>query len=153
MLSAQGSEDDRITALDEGADDYLPKPFNPRELVSRIRAILRRTQQQVLTEDAEDRASLGLRVDADARRAFYRGKPLALTDVEFSLLHVFLNSPSRVLEREDLVTRVFQRPFNPMDRSLDVHISRLRRKLVTVGEFADPIRAIRSSGYLFTPPA
>jgi len=152
LLSAQGTEANRIAGLDEGADDYLPKPFNPRELVARIRAILRRSESRSLGRQTN--ASLmkdpsGLVLNFASRQAFYRGNRLRLTDVEFTLLNIFLDSPGTVLQREELVIRVFQRPFHPLDRSLDMHISRLRRKLAVVEEFVDPIKTIRSSGYLF----
>jgi two-component system response regulator CpxR len=153
LLSAQGSEANRIVGLDEGADDYLQKPFNPRELVARIRAILRRSERgQVASAPRElPGQSTGIAVNFIARQAFYRGNRLPLTEVEFALLNIFLGSPGTVLDREDLVARVFQRPFNPLDRSLDMHISRLRRKLAVVKEFVDPIKTIRNSGYLFSP--
>jgi len=151
LLSTLGSEDDRIMGLDEGADDYLPKPFNPRELVSRIAAILRRLDQASAWSQSVASGRSGLVINRAAREAYYRGNLLNLTDVEFSLLCIFLESPGTVLGREDLVRRVFQRPFNPLDRSLDMHISRLRRKLAEFGAFADPIKTIRSSGYLYSP--
>jgi len=153
LLSAQGSEANRILGLDEGADDYLAKPFNPRELVARIGATLRRSERrnfQIKPPEPTLQDS-GLAFNFESRQAFYRGSRLPLTDVEFALLSVFLGSPGMVLEREDLVARVLQRPFNPMDRSLDMHISRLRRKLAVVEEFVDPIKTIRSAGYLFSP--
>jgi two-component system response regulator CpxR len=153
LLSAQGSEANRILGLEEGADDYLAKPFNPRELVARIRAILRRTERgKAHTKPPEPVPSeSGLAFDRVSRQAFYRGSRLPLTDVEFSLLNIFLGSPGTVFDREDLVARVLQRPFNPLDRSLDMHISRLRRKLAVIEEFVDPIKTIRSEGYLFSP--
>jgi len=156
LLSAQGTEANRIAGLDEGADDYLPKPFNPRELVARIRAILRRSESRAAAKAADDsysRDMSGLVLNFVSRQAFYRGTKLRLTDVEFTLLNVFMDSPGTVLQREDLVLRVFQRPFHPLDRSLDMHISRLRKKLAVVEEFVDPIKTIRSSGYLFTSHA
>jgi DNA-binding response OmpR family regulator len=149
MLSTLGNDTDRITGLDLGADDYLPKPFNPRELVSRITAILRRSNAERLGPVPSPWA--GLSINRNAREAYYRGNRIPLTEVEFSLLAIFLETPDTVLEREDLVARVFQRPFNPLDRSLDMHISRLRRKLSVVEGFADPIKTIRSSGYLYSP--
>lgn len=151
MLSTLGSDDDRIMGLDNGADDYLPKPFNPRELYSRIQAILRRSLCfPPETESIGQDPIAGLKVDRKAHSAYYCGNRLNLTDVEFSLLCVFLESPGTVLEREDLVTRVFHRPFNPLDRSLDMHISRLRRKLAAFEELPNSIKTIRSSGYLFS---
>lgn len=153
VLSAEGSEASRIAGLDRGADDYLPKPFNPRELVARMHAILRRLEPRS-ARPAKSQETLkqsnGLTVNLSTRQAFFHGKRLLLTGVEFDLLSEFANSPGMVLERELLVARVFHRPFNPMDRSLDMHVSRLRRKLSSIGEFGDPIKTIRSSGYLFS---
>jgi two-component system response regulator CpxR len=153
MLSALGADVDRILGLDHGADDYLPKPFNPRELIARIRAILRRdAQQHNLEQINTDTRSwgFGLTINASRREAFYKDSKLPLTDVEFLLLQVFLESPEIVLSREELVVRIFQRSFNPLDRSLDMHICRLRRKLHIVKELRSPIMTIRSSGYLFS---
>jgi DNA-binding response OmpR family regulator len=151
MLSTLGGDDDRILGLGQGADDYLPKPFNPRELVARIEAILRRlnpTPALVLPIPLE---RSGLIVNRTTREAYYQDDRLHLTDIEFSLLCIFLESPGTVLEREDLVTRLFKRPFNPLDRSLDMHVSRLRRKLAEIKDSVDPIKTIRSSGYLLSP--
>jgi DNA-binding response OmpR family regulator len=94
----------------------------------------------------------GLVIDVVSREVSYKGSQLPLTDVEFQLLQAFLESPGNVLEREDLVARVFRRSFNPLDRSLDMHICRLRKKLAAVKELNDPIKTIRSSGYLFSAP-
>lgn len=151
LVSTLGGEDDRILGLDEGADDYLPKPFNPRELVARISAILRRSdcglsRPRVFTPDKP-----GLEPNPAAQDTCYLRNQLGLTTIEFSLLCIFLQSPGTVLEREDLVTRVFQRPFSPLDRSLDMHISRLRRKLAPFEEYTNSIQTIRSSGYMYSP--
>jgi DNA-binding response OmpR family regulator len=155
LLSAQGNEANRIAGLDGGADDYLPKPFNPRELLARIRAILRRSggnlSQEKKTDSTAPSRTWGLAFNFIARQAYYRGSILPLTDVEFTLLHVFLRSPGMVLDREVLVEEVLHRAFNPLDRSLDVHVCRLRRKLAIVEELIDPIKTIRNSGYLFSP--
>lgn len=154
VLSAEGSEARRIEGLDRGADDYLGKPFNPRELVSRIHAILRRLDPHSPNAGSDRSAQTGhagFSFDCSAKQAFYRGERLPLTGVEFELLNLLAHSPGKILEREILVSRVFQRPFNPLDRSLDMHISRLRRKLSSVLEFEAPIKTIRSSGYVFSP--
>jgi two-component system response regulator CpxR len=159
MLSSLSEEADRIFGLDYGADDYLAKSISTRELVSRIRAILRRdARYNSSAKDTDLRVPVqccvpGLMIDVVARDVFYKGNKLPLTDVEFLLLQAFIESPGTVLEREDLVARVFDRPFNPLDRSLDMHISRLRRKLDVFHELNDPIKTIRSSGYLFSPSA
>jgi two-component system response regulator CpxR len=151
MLSTLGCDDDRIAGLGAGADDYLPKPFNPRELMARVEAILRRLHPPSASRPRIQPDRPGLVLNRSVREAYYQGNRLRLTDVEFSLLSVFLESPGTILGREDLVARVFQRPFNPLDRSLDMHISRLRRKLSEIKDFTDPIKTIRSSGYLFSP--
>ena len=147
VLSALNSQAARIAGLDEGADDYLPKPFDPRELVLRIRAILRRPA------GAPVQPARGLELDRSAREAYFRSARLPLTDVEYCLLSIFLDAPGVVLAREDLVGRIFQRSFDPMDRSLDVHVSRLRKKLEVVCGLNNPIKSIRNSGYLFSADA
>jgi two-component system response regulator CpxR len=149
MLSALGDEVARIIGLDKGADDYLPKPFNPRELLARMRAIWRRTE----TASTDGPTQNNFALVRDAREAYYDGKRLALTEVEFALLSIFLDSPGAVLVREDLVARVFQRSFHPLDRTLDVHICRLRKKLDIVPELGSSIKTIRNAGYLFSPDA
>lgn len=152
MLSTLGADEDRILGLSAGADDYLPKPFNPRELVARIEAVLRRLSPVAeIARSSSVQEKPDLVVNRTLREAYYQGSRLRLTDVEFSLLCIFLESPGTVIGREDLVTRVFQRPFNPLDRSLDMHISRLRRKLADIKDFTDPIKTIRSAGYLLSP--
>jgi two-component system response regulator CpxR len=150
MISALGDEAARIVGLDKGADDYLPKPFNPRELLARMRAIWRRTETTSTDASAQNAAS-DFTLHREAREAYYDGRRLPLTEVEFMLLSIFLDSPGAVLVREDLVARVFQRSFNPLDRSLDVHICRLRKKLDIVPELGSSIKTIRNAGYLFSP--
>ena len=131
-----------------------PKPFNPRELLARIRAILRRGRSGAdSAEEAGEQARLafgGIVMDVVARTALYGGRPIPLTDIEFSLMELFLESPGKVLPREELVLRVFQKPCHPLDRSLDMHMSRLRRKLDEVDGLGSRIKTIRSSGYLFS---
>jgi two-component system response regulator CpxR len=151
ILSALSSQAARIAGLDEGADDYLPKPFDPRELVSRIWAVLRRQVGTIVQPaDLAGSGTQGLQVNRAAREAYFRSTRLPLTDVEYCLLSIFLDSPGIVVAREDLVGRIFQRPFDPMDRSLDVHVSRLRKKLELLCGLTNPIKSIRNSGYLFS---
>ena len=154
LLTTLRDEGDRITGLESGADDYLPKPFNPRELVARIRAVVRRDRWRQTPERALEafapRTAPGLRVDPVTRSICYNNRALPLTDVEFALLRAFLEAPGLVLSREELMTRILQKPFHPLDRSVDMHISRLRRKLNIVQGVDNPIKAIRSSGYLFS---
>ena len=154
LLTARGDAADRIRGLQLGADDYLPKPFDPEELVARIRAIIRRGAPRFLSclSNAVDhgRQLTRLTVDGASRTARYGTVRLDLTDIELSLLETFLQSPGVVLTREELVARIFQRPFHPLDRSLDMHVSRLRRKLRTATPLGDHIKTVRSSGYLFS---
>src|SRR5438067_5225361 len=154
LLTARGDAADRIRGLQLGADDYLPKPFDPEELVARIRAIIRRGAPRFLSSLSNPvdhgRHLTRLTVDGASRTARYGTNRLDLTDIELSLLETFLQSPGVVLTREDLVARIFQRPFHPLDRSLDMHVSRLRRKLRTATPLGDHIKTVRSSGYLFS---
>ncbi len=154
LLTARGDAADRIRGLQLGADDYLPKPFDPEELVARIRAIIRRGTPRSISSlpNAVDRGMqlTGLTVDGASRTARYGTIRLDLTDIELSLLETFLQSPGVVLTREELVARIFQRPFHPLDRSLDMHVSRLRRKLRTATPLGNHIKTVRSSGYLFS---
>jgi DNA-binding response OmpR family regulator len=146
ILTARGEDVDRILGLEIGADDYLPKPFNPRELIARIRAILRRT-----TPSPERAASLtvsGIRLDPAAREAWIDGTQLDLTSVEFTLLETLLRDAGHVVTREALTETVLGRTLGPFDRVIDVHISNLRKKL-GVAHTDDRIKAIRGSGYLF----
>ncbi|HLH04124.1 MAG TPA: response regulator transcription factor [Bryobacteraceae bacterium] len=148
LLTARGDDVDRIVGLELGADDYLPKPFNPRELVARMRAISRRGSQ--LDQTASSRAAAGFSVDNNRRRISFRDQPLDLTDIEFLLLSKLLQRPYEVVSREELTEDVLERPFRPLDRSIDMHVSRLRRKLEALRTFHGSIRGIRNSGYMFT---
>jgi two-component system response regulator CpxR len=155
LLTSRGDVDDRIRGLEIGADDYVPKPFNPRELVARIRSILRRGPASSARTSANfmGRVSVhGFDIDTAARKALYRGKALALTETEFALLRLLLGSPGVVLPREELFVRISQRPFHPLDRSLDMLVSRLRRKLDIEDNPGLAIRTIRNSGYVFDAP-
>ena len=145
LLTARGEDIDRIVGLEMGADDYLPKPFNARELLARIRAIRRRNEST-----ARDRVSAPLIVedlvlDPGSRAVEQYGIPVEVTDVEFSLLEVLMRSPGKVVEREALSEQVLDRKFNPFDRSLDMHVSRLRKKLNGAGE--ELIKTVRGTGY------
>ena len=145
LLTARGADVDRISGLESGADDYLPKPFNPRELLARIRAILRRntgTPVPSLALHVQD-----LELDPAARLVLFKGNKIDLTDVEFGLLEALMRSPGKVVNRDDLSETVLGRKFDPMDRSLDMHISRLRRKLVQDGAPEDQVKTIRGVGY------
>jgi DNA-binding response OmpR family regulator len=155
LLTARGEDKDRIDGLESGADDYLPKPFNPRELLARMRAIHRRAGlQERVSAPPEPPVPLRLgpfEADLTARTVSYKQESLDLTDIEFLLLETFMQSPGLVLDREQLVERILERPFNPLDRSLDMHISRLRKKLYPVVRDGWQIKTVRSVGYLFAP--
>lgn len=146
ILTARGEDVDRILGLEIGADDYLPKPFNPRELVARIRTILRRTEHAA--EVADVLTVGGIRLDPAALEASIDGAPLDLTNVEFALLDVLLREAGHIVTRERLTEAVLGRKLGPFDRVIDVHISNLRKKL---GRHHDEeqIKAVRGSGYLF----
>jgi DNA-binding response OmpR family regulator len=146
LLTARGEDVDRIVGLEMGADDYLAKPFNARELLARIRAIRRRTTTPTPTESSalivED-----LVLDPAARTVRQDNTPIDLTDVEFTLLEVLMRSPGKVVEREALAEAVLGRKWNPFDRSLDMHVSRLRRKLATDSAADDRVKTVRGTGY------
>jgi two-component system response regulator CpxR len=150
MLTARGSELDRILGLELGADDYLPKPFNPRELVARLRAILRRTSGASTAAHPVHLADVELH--PESRSVSCCGKAVSLTGAEFDLLYAFLRSPGRIISREDLTQAALGRPMSPMDRSIDVHVSNLRRKLGPYDGEQERIKAIRGSGYVYLLP-
>jgi two-component system response regulator CpxR len=148
MLTARGDDVDRIVGLEIGADDYLPKPFNPRELAARIRAILRRTTS---TESAESpRISVGdVEMEMGTRVVRRAGKIVDLTAVEYDVLEKLLRAAGRILTREELSKQVLGRDSSPFDRSIDMHISNLRKKLGHhVGDI-ERIKTVRGVGYIY----
>jgi DNA-binding response OmpR family regulator len=152
MLTARGGDTERIVGLEAGADDYLPKPFNPRELAARLRAILRRVG---ITEDAkqneDDRLQVGdVEVKISARSATKNGEDLGLTSVEFELLAMLLKNAGTIVKKEDLSEGVLERRLSPYDRSLDMHVSNLRKKLDAHGSAEERIKTVRSAGYIYT---
>jgi two-component system response regulator CpxR len=156
MLSARGEDSDRIRGLETGADDYVPKPFNPRELAARIHAVLRRAsaRAEANAPSAPGRIVLGdLMLDAGARSVECGTREVDLTSVEFDLLEVFLRTPGRVIPREELSRAVLGRELGPLDRSIDVHVSNLRKKLGPLLDGRERIKAIRSTGYLYAAPS
>ena len=155
MLTARGEDVDRIVGLEMGADDYLAKPFNPRELVARIRAIQRRTAPRTETAEAPpERLILGdLQLDAGARSLSRADTPIALTAVEFSLAEMLLRHAGQVVTREDLVRSVLGRRLTPYDRSIDVHMSSLRKKLGPGPGGQERIKTLRGLGYQLLLPA
>ena len=151
LLTARGEDVDRIVGLEIGADDYLPKPFNPRELVARIRAVLRRSQPNDDTMGGIVRVG-DVELDPATRTVNRAGKPVDLTSVEFNLLEVLLREAGKVVSREHLVNVVLSRKFSPFDRSIDMHVSKVCKKLGDTEEGSGHIKTIRSVGYLFARP-
>jgi DNA-binding response OmpR family regulator len=155
MLTAKGDDFDRIFGLELGADDYLAKPFNPRELVARISAILRRSGWQSKESTGQRPPFLvsgDLLLDKGTRTVKRDGQEVKLTSAEFDLLCQFLDSAGVVLTREKLVENVLDRRFSPFDRSIDLHISNLRRKLGPQKDGSDRVRSVRGTGYLYAWP-
>lgn len=151
MLTARGDDMERIVGLEIGADDYLPKPFNPRELAARLRAILRRATADETDGTDDDKLSVdGVEVVASARTATCDGKDLNLTSVEFEVLAELLREAGKIVKKEDLSERVLGRSLSPFDRSLDMHISNVRKKLGSRADGSERIKTIRSVGYIYT---
>ena len=146
MLTARGEPMDRIVGLELGADDYLPKPFEPRELLARIRALMRR-------RDSAARSTLlhfgQLEIDLDGRQARLDGKPCALTSHQFNILVILAQRAGRVLSRETLMDLVKNDKLDPFDRSIDVHISRIRSAIETDPKHPKRLITVRGSGYVF----
>jgi two-component system response regulator CpxR len=147
LLTARVRHHDRILGLNAGADDYLPKPFDPDELQARIRAVLRRTDAMKGSKDV----TIGdIRINAAKRKVWIAGSPAELTEMEFDLLEILMRSAGRVVSRDELTLALFQRKAAPYDRILDVHISHLRKKLEGGRSL---IRTIRGVGYVFARAA
>lgn len=145
MLTAKGEEVDRIVGLELGADDYVVKPFSPRELILRIRAVLRRQTPEASVPDTLWRNE-GLEVDFGAHRVIVDGQEVALTATEFKLLTELIRNPKKVLSRDQLLDRVWAYQFDGYARTVDTHVRRLRRKLE---RYSDWIETVRGAGYRF----
>ncbi|MBK6517644.1 MAG: response regulator transcription factor [Polyangiaceae bacterium] len=151
MLTARGEDIDRIVGLEMGADDYLPKPFNPRELVARVRAIHRRvtavaspateTHPPIVVDDVE--------LAPGARRVRVDGREVRLTTAEFDLLEALLTRAGEVISREDLTTHVLGRRLSAFDRAIDMHVSNLRKKLGPAPDGSERLKTVRNAGYLY----
>jgi DNA-binding response OmpR family regulator len=148
MLTARGEETDRIVGLELGADDYLPKPFNPRELAARLRAILRRTGQSAAQRERTLRFGR-LEIDRDARSVKIDGEERAVTGYQFDLLLTLAENAGRVMSREALMDRLKGENFDAFDRSLDVHISRIRSAIEDDPRHPRRIITVRGAGYVF----
>jgi DNA-binding response OmpR family regulator len=152
MISARGDEADRILGLEYGADDYLPKPFNPRELVARVRAVCRRLKPSEHEFDCwtPEQLEVGdIELDRGARLCRRSSEIVDLTTVEFNLLELLIKASGRVVSRTDLFRMVLDREFSPFDRSVDIHVGHLRRKLGVLSDGTQRIRTVRNVGYLF----
>jgi DNA-binding response OmpR family regulator len=150
MLTAKGDALDRVLGLEMGADDYLPKPFNPQELAARIRAILRRAKP-----DAPPGAPISVgdvEIDSRARVVRRGGEIVNLTTVEFDLLEALLRSAGQVVGREKLTRDVLGRDFSPFDRSIDTHVCNLRKKIGLLADGTERIKGVRGIGYLYAVP-
>ena len=147
MLTALGEDIDRILGLELGADDYIPKPCNPRELAARLRAVLRRAHGEG-AEALTDLRNGPIALRAASRSVSVNAQPVALTATEFDLLVLLLRETGRVVSKERISQSVLGRPLGPFDRSIDVHVSNLRRKLGDAPDGSSPITTIHRSGYL-----
>jgi two-component system response regulator CpxR len=147
MLTARTQERDRIQGLDSGADDYLPKPFSPDELLARIHAVLRRYQGAMPISKKILQVGT-IELDTAAGTVRRNGEPVALTSMEFQILELLMRSAGRVVSRDEISAALYQRESTPYERSLDVHVSHLRKKIEQDGPHL--IRAVRGSGYVFS---
>ena len=155
MLTARGEEIDRVLGLELGADDYLPKPFNDRELVARIKAILRRVSPSESSQNSTTLSSeentlefAGLVLHSGLQQASYKGQDLGLTGSEFALLHKLILRPGQVVSREELSMNVLGKHLSPFDRSIDMHMSNLRKKLPERDNGLPWLKTLRGRGYL-----
>ena len=146
MLTARTSQADRVAGLEGGADDYLPKPFGPEELLARVRAVLRRANRDLPVAEEEGVEANGVRLLPRTRQVFHREAPVRLTSLEFDLLDLLVRSAGRIVSRDEIAAAIHQRDASPLDRSLDVHISHVRKKLEPG---RDLILTVRGLGYLF----
>jgi DNA-binding response OmpR family regulator len=154
MISARGEEIDRIIGLEVGADDYVPKPFNPRELLARVRAVLRRTSQAGEQQHAHRSFEFGpFHFDPAIRLLRKDGEDVDLSRAEFDLLRIFIEHPNRVLSRDSIMDLLGGRERDPFDRSIDVRVTRLRHKIEDEPSSPRYIRTVWGVGYQFTPAA
>jgi two-component system phosphate regulon response regulator OmpR len=161
MVTGSGEVVDRIVGLEVGADDYVTKPFDPRELLARVKSVLRRTQSRpaaaapVAADPQAERVRFGrCRLDLASHQLFdAEGQEIPITSMEFDLLKVFAEHPGKALSRDRILTLTKNREWDPYDRSIDIRIARLRRKVETDPENPHTIRTVRGVGYMFVPAA
>jgi len=151
MLTARGEEMDRIIGLELGADDYLPKPCNPRELAARIRAILRRSEPQTSGTTSQTMTFGSLTWQPKSRTILNQSKPIELTSTEYNILSVLMQHAGEVVSKHELSEAALGKHFATFDRSLDVHIGHLRKKLAATMNHAPRIKTVHSIGWLFVP--
>ncbi|HKU37371.1 MAG TPA: two-component system response regulator CreB, partial [Polyangiales bacterium] len=147
LLTARNAELDRVLGLEIGADDYVVKPFSPRELAARVKAVLRRMQPTAAPTPPAAASGGPLSVNADKRQISYRGTLLSLSKYEYEILATFIERPGHVFSREQLMNRVWEVPEQSLDRTVDAHIKNLRAKLRAIDPDADPIVTHRGAGY------
>jgi two-component system response regulator CpxR len=153
LLTARGDDVDRIVGLEIGADDYLPKPFNPRELAARIQSVLRRAEPRTVNPDSRAITVDDVVLDPRARTVVRGRDSIDLTTVEFDLLQALLGAAGDVVGRDELTQTVLGRSLSPFDRSIDMHVSKVRRKLGDRADGVERIKTIRGVGYIYTLPA
>ncbi len=151
MLTARSTEEDRLRGLNTGADDYLTKPFSPRELAARVQAVLRRAPGRAKTADRHLSAN-GVELDLDRYEARFNGTPLSLTPAEFRLLATLVAEPGRTFSREQLIQRVFGTTYDGLDRSIDVHMNKLRKKIEPDPQTPVLLKTVYGYGYRFGDP-
>lgn len=147
FLTARSDEIDRVVGLELGADDYVAKPFSPRELVARVRGILRRTARPAAAQEAQPAATGPWHLDEERRLIRFYGQPLDLSRYEYGVLRVLLRKPGRVYSRAELLEQVWDDASDSLDRTVDAHIKTLRAKLKAVAAGVEPIRTLRGTGY------
>ena len=151
MLTAKGDTIDRVIGLEIGADDYLPKPCDPRELVARIRAVLRRATPNQAAQQAVERISSDkLTLHLGSRSVTWEDTDVPLTGTEFSVLELLVRSAGQVISKDEMTEQALNRKLTPYDRSIDVHVSNIRKKLTAVGAHKDLIINVRGAGYMLT---
>src|SRR5690554_6627027 len=150
MLTAKGDTIDRVIGLEIGADDYLPKPCDPRELVARIRAVLRRAAPNQAAQAVERLTSDKLTLHLGSRSVTWEETDVPLTGTEFSVLELLVRSAGQVISKDEMTEQALNRKLTPYDRSIDVHVSNIRKKLTAVGAHKDLIINVRGAGYMLT---